>query len=169
MTDEIHTTRLELRRARTDDIVAIHAILSNPLAMRYWSSLPHTDLEQSRQWLAAMIEAPADQADDFVIQRDGMVIGKAGCWRLPEIGYILHPDHWGQGLAHEALAAVIPVVFARHAIEAITADVDPRNVPSLRLLARLGFEETGRAARTCQVGETWQDSIYLALRRPTPT
>jgi ribosomal protein S18 acetylase RimI-like enzyme len=53
-----------------------------------------------------------------------------------------------------------------YAMDAITADVDPRNVASLRLLARLGFEETGRAARTCQVGDEWQDSVYLALRRP---
>lgn len=166
--DEIITARLRLRRARPADVGAIHAILSDPRAMRYWSSLPFTDLEQSRSWLAGMIEAPSGEADDYVVEQEGRVIGKAGCWRLPEIGYILHPDHWDQGLAREALTALIPVLFARHAIDAITADVDPRNAASLRLLARLGFEETGRVARTCQVGGEWQDSVYLALRRPRP-
>ena len=163
--DEIVTARLRLRRARPDDLGAIHAILSDPRAMRYWSSLPHTELAQSREWLAGMIEAPSD-SDDYVVERDGRVIGKAGAWRLPEIGYILHPAHWGVGLAREAMTALIPALFARHPIDALTADVDPRNTASLRLLARLGFEETGRAARTCQVGDEWQDSVYLALRRP---
>ena len=166
---EILTPRLRLRPARSDDLDDIHAVLSEPRAMRYWSSPPHTDLDQTRAWLDSMIQAPPQSSCDFVIEHQGQVIGKAGCWRVPEIGYILHPDAWGQGLAREALSAVIPVVFARFPIDAITADVDPRNGPSLKLLARLGFVETRRAARTWLVGEEWCDSVYLALARPALT
>ena len=164
--DEIITERLRLRRARPDDLAAFHAILSDPRAMRYWSSLPHTDLEQTRRFLEATIDAPPAESCDYVLERDGQLIGKAGCWRLPEVGYILHPDHWGQGLAREALEAIIPHIFASYPIPAITADVDPRNAASLALLTRLGFVETGRAERTTQVGEAWCDSVYLALVRP---
>jgi RimJ/RimL family protein N-acetyltransferase len=71
-------------------------------------------------------------------------------------------------VAHEALTALIPILFDRNAIDAITADVDPRNLASLRLLTSLGFEETDRAARTIRVGDDWQDSVYLALQRPAP-
>jgi RimJ/RimL family protein N-acetyltransferase len=166
---EIVTERLRLRRARATDLGAFHAMLSHPLAMRYWSSPPHFEVEQTRAWLAGMIAAPPELSDDYVVEFEGLVIGKAGCWRLPEIGYILHPDHWGQGLAREALEAIIPRVFARYPIPAITADVDPRNAASLALLARLGFVETGRAERTCQVGEAWCDSVYQALARPART
>ena len=164
--DELVTPRLRIRRARPEDLAAMHAILSDARAMRYWSSLPHANLEETRRFLDATITAPPGESDDYFLERDGQVIGKAGCWRLPEIGYILHPDHWGQGLAREALEAIIPRVFARYPIPAITADVDPRNAASLALLARLGFAETGRAERTCQVGEAWCDSVYLALARP---
>ncbi len=90
---------------------------------------------------------------------------KAGCWRLAEVGFILHPDHWGQGLATEALSAAIPHVFATLAVEALTAEVDPRNAASLRVLDRLGFRETHRAARTILVGDEWCDSVYLQLPR----
>ncbi len=93
------------------------------------------------------------------------MIGKAGCCRLPEIRFILHPGFWGSGLAREALEAVIDNLFAHHAIAAIVADVDPRNVASLRLLGGLGFVETGRADRTILVGDDWCDSIYLARPR----
>lgn len=163
---EIQTKRLQLRRARPDDLAALHAILSDPRAMRYWSSLPHTDIAQTAEWLEGMIASPPEESDDFIIERDGAVIGKAGCWRLPAVGYILHPDHWGRGLATEALSAAIAHVFAAFGIPELTADVDPRNAGSLALLAKLGFHETHRAARTWRIGEEWCDSVYLALPRP---
>jgi [ribosomal protein S5]-alanine N-acetyltransferase len=160
----IRTARLILRRARPEDLGDVHAMLSQPRAMRYWSTPEHDSLEQSRAWLAGMIDEGPD-SDDFLIQHKGRVIGKAGMWRAPEIGYLLHPDHWGQGLATEALLAVIPHLFAQHPMDALTAEADPRNTPSLRLLERLGFRETGRAARTMQWRKEWCDSVYLALPR----
>jgi RimJ/RimL family protein N-acetyltransferase len=58
-------------------------------------------------------------------------------------------------------------VFSAHDIPAITADVDPRNEASLRLLARLGFVETGRATGTVEIAGELCDSVYLALERQT--
>jgi RimJ/RimL family protein N-acetyltransferase len=112
-----------------------------------------------------MIAAPAATSDDYVIELDGEVIGKAGFYRLPEIGFILHPDYWGRGLAREALEAVIAKVFSSFPVDALTADVDPRNVASLALLKGLGFVETGRAKGTWQLGDDLCDSVYLALWR----
>jgi ribosomal-protein-alanine N-acetyltransferase len=162
---ELTTARLKLRRAAPDDLEALHEILSDPVAMRFWSSPPHRDLERTRAWLDGMIADGPPLSDDFVIEHEGRVIGKAGCWRLPEIGYILHPRYWGQGFAAEACAAVIAHVFADYDIEAITADVDPRNEASLRLLTRLGFVETGRAMATYEIEGEISDSVYLALPR----
>jgi len=160
------TARLKLRRAAIGDLAALHEILSDPVAMRFWSSPPHRDLEQTRIWLDAMIADGPPLSDDFVIEQDGRVIGKAGCWRLPEIGFILHPHCWGQGLAAEACNAVIAHVFATYHLAAITADVDPRNEASLRLLGRLGFVETSRAAATYEIEGEISDSVYLARPRP---
>ena len=112
-----------------------------------------------------MIGAPPALADDYVVEHQGRVIGKAGCWRLPEIGFIFHPSCWGQGFAYEALTAVIARLFASHPIPAIRADVDPRNAASLKLLGRLGFCETSRASRTWKIGDEWCDSVYLERPR----
>ncbi|MFO1088248.1 MAG: GNAT family protein [Hyphomicrobiales bacterium] len=35
----------------------------------------------------------------------------------------------------------------------------PRNTASLRVLAKAGFVETGRAARTIKIGDEWCDSV----------
>lgn len=165
MTDTICTERLVLRRARADDLMAIHAVLSDASAMRYWSTPPHTDLDQTRNWLSNMIDASPDISDDYVIEYKGVVIGKAGCYRIPDIGYILYPDHWGRGLAREAVGAVCATVLRRPDVDRLTADVDPRNTGSIALLQRLGFVETGRAAATWVVGGEVCDSLYFTLTR----
>lgn len=163
--DAIRTPRLLLRPARADDLAPMHRILSDPRAMRYWSTLPHASVDETREWLEAMI-APEEERFDFIVEHDGAAIGKAGFYRLPEIGYILHPDRWGQGLATEALTAVIEHAFRRFELPAIKADIDPRNDASIGLLKRLGFVEAGRAARTWLIGEEWCDSVYFELKRP---
>jgi RimJ/RimL family protein N-acetyltransferase len=162
----LKTERLLLRRATPDDVDAFHAIMSDRKAMRYWSTTPHATRDETSEWVANMVGSVAAGGDDFVIELDGRVIGKAGCYRLPEVGYILHPDAWGKGYAREALAAVTAHIFATHALEKIIADVDPRNDASIGLLLRLGFAETHRAKGTWQVGEELCDSVYLALPRP---
>ncbi len=163
--DMIRTARLVLRRAQADDLVAMHRVMSDPVAMRYWSTPPHSSLEDTRKFLDNMISAPATESDEFVLEFQGEVIGKAGCWRIPEIGFILHPAHWKKGLARESISALLPRIYDRFSISAITADVDPRNEPCLNLLMRLGFEETGRADRTWLVGTEWCDSVYLVRKR----
>jgi RimJ/RimL family protein N-acetyltransferase len=163
--DRIVTHRLVLRRAREEDVEAMHAVLSDPVAMRYWSTLPHETIEVTRKWIADMM-APDSARDDYVIEHEGRTVGKAGCYRLPQIGYILHRELWGRGLATEALSAVIARTFERHDLRRLTADVDPRNRPSLNLLGRLGFKVTARARNTWYIGGVWHDSVYLELSRP---
>ncbi len=157
--NQITTARLTLRRARIDDLDAVHEIMSNAEAMRFWSTPPYASIDETRDWLESMI----DRSDDYLIELEGRVIGKAGCWRVPEIGFILHPDCWGRGFARKALEALIPQLLSRFPAAPLTADVDPRNAASLGLLKRLGFVETGRAKGTWTVGEEVCDSVFLAL------
>lgn len=160
----LRTARLTLRPATKGDLGALHTILRDPRAMRYWSTPPHTDMGTTADWLDSMLSR--QPVTDFVIERDGAVIGKAGAWRLPEVGFLLHPDHWRQGIAREAMEAILPFLWQNSDVPALTADVDPRNGASLGLLRALGFVETHRAERTFCIDGEWVDSIYLALPRP---
>ncbi|MGH7024299.1 MAG: GNAT family N-acetyltransferase [Caulobacteraceae bacterium] len=162
---ELVTPRLKLRRAQPGDLAAFNEIMSDRAAMRFWSTAPHRNVDQTRTWLDEMIADGPPQSDDFVIEYEGRAIGKAGAWRLPEVGFILHPTYWGRGFASEALGAVIAHLFATYEIDAITAEADPRNEPSLGLLRRFGFAETGRASATFEIDGEISDSVYLALPR----
>ena len=162
MVDEIRTDRLLLRRATMADLAAMNRIMSDPAAMRYWSTLPHENLAQTEAWLHSMVDADRATSDDFIVTRDGPVIGKVGAWRLPEFGFLLDPSEWGKGYASEAIIGFLAHRRKLGSTE-LTADVDPRNAASLRLLERHGFTETHRGARTFQVGDEYCDSVYLRL------
>ena len=158
----VHTARLTLRHARPDDLVAVHAIMSDPEVLRYWSTPAHENIEQTREWLNGMIERNNQGSFDYLIEHDGKVIGKMGAYQWPDFGYYLAREAQGQGFAREALSAFIAHVF-EHGVDYLTADSDPRNMPSIRLLTDAGFIETGRATRTWLVGDEWCDSVYFRL------
>ena len=162
MTDEIRTERLVLRRATMADVAAMHAIMSDPVAMRFWSTPPHSALEDTERWMASMVEDDPQERDDFIVTVGGNLIGKLGAWRLPEIGFLLDPATWGKGYASEALEAYVAHRRKLGSRE-LTADVDPRNKSSIRLLERAGFVESGRANGTWQVGDELCDSVYFRL------
>jgi ribosomal-protein-alanine N-acetyltransferase len=159
----IATDRLVLRRMTMEDVPALHAILSDPDAMRYWSTLPHEHEALTEAWVAQTIEAvAAGHGDDFVVLLGHAVVGKVGLWQGDEIGIILSRAIWGRGYASEALSATIERAFGRGILR-ITADIDPRNAASLRLFRNLGFRETGSAEATFQIGAVSVDSLYFAL------
>jgi RimJ/RimL family protein N-acetyltransferase len=163
---EIRTARLLLRRPRPDDLDAFFTIMSDARGMRYWSTLPHADREVTRTWLDQKIQRTAVGGEDFAIEFDGRVVGDVGAGRLPDFGFMIHPEYWGKGIATEASAAFIDHVFSSKLTDQLLADVDPRNVASLRVLEKLGFARTGEAKNTFLLGTEWCDSIYLALSSP---
>ncbi|MEM1284400.1 MAG: GNAT family N-acetyltransferase [Pseudomonadota bacterium] len=165
----ITTDRLTLRRARPGDATALFAIFSDPEAMAYWDTLPHASLEVTERFVREMAKSDGVTSDDFVLVLDGKVIGKAGFWRKPEIGYILHRDHWGKGLAKEALSALLARAFDTRGWDHVVAEIDPRNTRSRRLLLGLGFAQTGFAEKTLKLGDQWVDSAYFRLDRPSTT
>ena len=76
--------------------------------------------------------------------------------------------HWST-LPHDtpgAMQAIIPELFAMSDVAALTADVDPLNPGSLKVLAKLGVIEKHRAKRTFDLGGVWADSIYIRTAPP---
>jgi RimJ/RimL family protein N-acetyltransferase len=162
----LKTDRLILRPIGDDDLAAMHAMLSDPQTMRYWSTLPHTELQQTRDWIAANQAAvDAGTAIIFGAEFDGRLIGRGAFWDGNEIGYLFDRAYWGRGFAREAMTAMIDHAFANRDWADIFADVDPRNVASVALLERLGFQRSDYKANTYCIGGEWSDSVYLTLLR----
>jgi [ribosomal protein S5]-alanine N-acetyltransferase len=85
-----------------------------------------------------------------------------------EISYALARASWGQGIASEAVRAVIRFGIARmvlHRIEAVTL---VKNARSVRLLERLGFEREGtRREYSLEEDGAYLDSAIYGLLDPS--
>lgn len=162
--DRLFTPRLVLRPLQAGDAEGLHAFFSDPEAMELWGT-PHAELAETQAWVDSTLAAPPERTMEYAVLHDDVVIGKAGIWRAPELGFFLRRDSWGQGLMQEALDALLPRLFDRMDLPRIVADVDARNRRSQRLLKSLGFVETGRAENTIEVAGEMTDSVYLALDR----
>lgn len=139
------TRRLLLRPRVADDAAALHPALADVEGMRYWSSAPHRDVEETRADFAR--EHPAWRAWAITLSGDDTAIGfvAAGEKRqgnVSEIGYLLARAHWGGGIAREAVSAVIDRLFAEGQ-RRVFADTDPDNTASRQLLEKLGFRLEG--------------------------
>ncbi len=150
----IETERLTIRRPEIGDTDALFERRNHPDAARYQDWPYPYPLESARQATAATATMDGPTEDEWwmvtIVEREtGTIVGDVGLhqsWqgRAAEIGYTLHPDHWGQGYAIEAVGAVVDALIDR-GIKRISASTAPENWASNRLLELLGFQYEGRA------------------------
>ncbi len=160
----LRTERLTLRAAQDSDLAPLFRLYNNETAMRYWGSPLHRNTDDTANFIEGLKE-PGDPPY-LVWDLDGTAIGCGGIRKGYELGFLLHPDHWGKGLAREACGAIIEHVWKTTDLPQIIADADPRNRASVTLLSRLGFVVTGFAARNFHFDGEWSDSVYFRIGRP---
>ena len=161
---ELRTNRLLLRQTRLGDVDDLFAIYSDPKVMRYWSSPPHADRNETETMVKRGLNLAPSVLTYFLIEKDGRAVGRGGVHEGDEIGFILGSDHWGQGIMTEALDAMIPYFFHDLKFPQLTADADPRNKASVATLLKAGFEQTGTEKNTFCVNGEWSNSVYFTLK-----
>lgn len=161
------TERLRLRPMTVDDAEAMFPTLSDAELMTWWSSAPHTSVEETRAYFEPRVDRDGWRCWAITQSSNDTAIGwvAAGEKRqggVSEIGYILARAHWGTGIAREAVSAVIDRLFAEGQ-RRVFADTDPDNTASIALLERLGFQREGllRAEWETHIGV--RDSVILGL------
>jgi len=167
VTSIVKTARLTLRPFASADFDGLHALFTDPVVMRYWDEPAWTDPQKTQKVLDQfMRDVPLDQLE-YAVDLEGAFIGRVGLWQRDEIGYIFSPHHWGHGYAREAAQALIEQVFEQFQdTKTITAEADPRNTGSVKLLTKLGFIQTGLVEKNFDYGGIeWCDTAYFALER----
>lgn len=83
-----------------------------------------------------------------------------------EVGYWIHKDFHGKGMATEAVSAAIKVAFGSSAIDRVEIQCDPLNEASARVAARLGFvHEATLRRRFRDAGDIERDCMIWTLFR----
>jgi [ribosomal protein S5]-alanine N-acetyltransferase len=177
----LHTPRLVLEPRVAAHADALYPLLADPRQREYHDDDPVSlDVLRERfrkgesrrspdgheQWLnwALVLRGGDANAIGFVqatVQEDGRA------W----VAYQIATALWGQGLATEAVSAMIEELTSHCAVTQCRATVDQRNQRSWRLLERLGFSRADAAlvaAMQVQAGDwLYQRDTSGTLRRAT--
>lgn len=84
---------------------------------------------------------------------------------LATIAYHVFPNYWNQGVGTLAVHLTLEELFARDDIEQVQALVDTRNLFSISLLKRLGFENTKFIKNADYFKSTSSDEFVFSVNR----
>ena len=168
----METERLVLRRWSTDDVDALAAVFAEPAFWHFPFRRGFTR-DETEQFVERQLEHWATHGFGMwavELKADGRLAGYTGLaiptWLpqvLPavEVGWRLHPDHWGRGLATEGGAASLLYGFEKLGLDRIIAIAMPDNVASLRVMAKLGMVE---ALQTWDAERNVPHVVYEVMR-----
>lgn len=173
----VRSPRLTIRAFRPSDAAALQrqaddADVSHTLSDHF--PFPYT-MADAEQYLK--IARPED--GDYAIFRrsdaggDDVFVGGIKLKRLPdvyargaEVGYWIGREHWGRGLASEAVVAFSRWAFESHPdVHRLESLVYANNPASSRVLEKAGFTHEGTRRRAaCKRGEIIDVRVYGLLR-----
>jgi len=162
----LHTGRLTLRPLRSADSEALTDVFADPEISRFHEH----DLTRPAE-VAALVERRLgrDGSGSWVFELAGTVVGLGHVQtsnELPggvlECGWYLAREHWGRGLAAEAVGALVD--HARHTLgaSALFALVHEDNTRARRFAERLGFLDVGGGTH---YGATHRVMTWLPTRQ----
>jgi len=106
----------------------------------------------------------------FAIRVEGRLAGQVtidnivrGALRSGYLGYWIDRRIAGRGMASLAVALVCDHAFGDVGLHRVQADIRPENLPSQRLVDRLGFRQEGLLRRYLDIDGDWRDHLGYAL------
>lgn len=164
---------VRLRPLRFDDWSRVHEWGSSDTVCRYQPWGPNT-LAETQEFVRAAVDAwsgrPQTRYAWAAVTVDQGVVGMGDLrirsvkWRQLDFGYVVHLDHWGQGIATAIARQITDFAFRTLGAHRVEATCDPRNLASARVLTKLGLTHEGRRRQVIELRDGWRDSdIYSIL------
>jgi RimJ/RimL family protein N-acetyltransferase len=139
--------RLRCRRWTRDDLDALTKVYGDRDAMRWVGDGEPLTREDCERWLGVTARNYAQRGYGMFALEDrasGRVVGFVGLVHpggqaQAEVKYALAREHWGRGLATEAVRALLDRARVRFGVAEVVATVAPDNRASQRVLAKAGM------------------------------
>lgn len=168
----IATERLTLRPFGPSDALRIRAIVQS--GARFLPPGAPTGISGIAGWLMAGVHELRRSGQGIhlaMIDAEGLIVGSISLFKTSwtagttEVGYAVHPQHRGRGLATEAVRALTAWAFDSVGLRRIDLTARPDNLASLSVACKAGFtwEGTIRDAVVDQNGA--HDLVLFGLLR----
>ncbi|MFJ7730296.1 GNAT family N-acetyltransferase [Lysinibacillus sp. NPDC097231] len=162
----ITTNRLVIRKFDIHDWQAVYNYTSNKTVMKYIPEGVFNE-EEAKKFV---MENSEDTPKYFpvVLQAGNIVIGHIVFHQYfgdhtYEIGWVLNPNYYNNGYASEAARAVLDYGFKVMKLHRIIATCQPENIPSYRVMEKIGMRREGYFKKCIPHGEEWWDEYYYAV------
>ena len=147
----IRTERLALRPYAPQDLGSLMELLTDPRITKTFM-VPALESPEQMERLARRLIAFSQPDDaehlEYGVFREEKLIGFVNDCGIGdeeiEIGYVIHPDHQGQGCATEAVRALL-CELRDMGFRKVTAGYFAENAASRRVLEKCGMHETDAA------------------------
>ncbi len=165
---------MTLRPYETGDLVALHDLFGREDVCRYLRLEP-VDLDRARATLEHHIRESRIEADGDALlfaaveEASGRLVGEfmlrlvSATSRQGEIGWSIHPDVQGQGLATEGAREMLRLGFDELRLHRIVAGCDPRNVASVRVMEHVGMRREAHLVENEFLKGEWVGEIVGAI------
>ena len=144
--------RVRLDKPRMDDLADMVFLANNKKVAANLSTMPHPfALDDARALVAkAAINQPRSASFAIRLKLTGRLIGIARYANVEpggpvHVGYWLGEPFWGQGLATEAVHALVDHAFTYHDIGELQGSCRVTNPASCRVLVKSGFQYRDQA------------------------
>jgi len=168
--------QVRLRRWRADDAAALlAAVIESQEQLRPW--MPWADGYDENRAAEFLRECDTRWASGhafaYAIVVGGQIVGSAGLHDRVgdgglEIGYWVHADWTGRGIATDATAALTDAALALPGVDRVEIYHDAANAASGRIPAKLGYARLGerptRGLWPAAPGETGTDVVWQFTR-----
>jgi len=169
------TERMRLRSYTDDDFDAFFDLHRREDVARFLPWHPR-DEQAAREALArhqrltvevddqGVTLAAFDKATDRLVG-DFVLILRSVEHRRGEVGYVLHPDFAGRGLATEGARVMLDIAFEQLQLRRVIGRIDARNRASARVLAKLGLRHEAHLVQNELFKGEWTDADHFAILR----
>lgn len=162
----IKTKRLLIRKFKFKDWQAVYEYTSDVNVMKYIPEGVFTE-EDVKEFINKNI---GDTAEKFavVLIDENIVIGHIVFYKYfgehtYEIGWVFNPKYYNRGYASEAAQAILKFGFEKMKLHRIIATCQPENIPSYRVMEKIGMRREGYFKKCIPKGNEWWDEYYYAI------
>jgi ribosomal-protein-alanine N-acetyltransferase len=178
VSETITAERLVLREPRDEDAPALLAYyVRNDERFARWEPERVDDLDYHLRWIAwrrgesalgrgRSFLALDPAANDALAAIVNLYQIDHGASHSAVLGYSADGGYEGKGYASEAVQAVVKHAFETLQLHRVTANYQPTNERSAKLLRRLGFVVEGYARDMLYMRGTFRDHVLTSLANP---
>ncbi|MFY0516677.1 GNAT family N-acetyltransferase [Lysinibacillus sp. UGB7] len=161
----IKSQRILIREFEPHDWQAVYAYTSDMNVMKYIPEGVFSE-EDAKNFVSKNM----DDAKNFpvVLIDENILIGHMVFHpyfgkHTYEIGWVFNPKYYNKGYASEAAHALLNYGFKDMQLHRIIATCQPQNIPSYKVMEKIGMRKEGYFKQCIPHGDDWWDEYYYAV------